>query len=307
MEKENETAGLIYGILAYTVWGILPVYWKLLDIIPATEILAHRIFWSFVFVGVLLLASGSWKKVVEVCKSKKNIFLIFLCASIVSVNWGIYIWAVNSGQVVESSMGYYINPLVVFIFSVTILKEKLNFWQIIAIILAAVGVLIITLQYGKIPWIALSLATTFATYGLLKKLVNVDAMGGLALETSIIAPMALIYIIFRQVQGVGAVGSVSIVTLLILVGSGIVTATPLLWFAEAARRIKFSTIGFLQYIAPTLQLFLGVVVFKEPFTTTHLFSFGFIWGALVIYTLSNIGILKNRAYRGGVIKETTRP
>jgi len=287
--QENEKAGLIYGILAYTVWGILPLYWKLLNIIPAYEILAHRIFWSFIFIGTLLLYSGRWKIVVNVCKNKKNVLLIFLCAAIVSVNWGTYIWAVNSEQVVEASMGYYINPLVIFLFSVTILKERLNLWQITAIILATIGVIIITVQYGKVPWVALCLAFSFATYGLLKKLINADAMGGLALETAFSAPIALLYILYKQFQGLGAVGSIPVSTLLILLCSGIATATPLLWFAQAAGRIKFSTLGFLQYIAPTISLFLGVVVFKEPFTSTHLLSFGFIWLALIIYTLSNIG------------------
>lgn len=306
VDRERETTGLIYGILAYFAWGILPLYWKLLEAIPATEILAYRIFCSFIFVGILLLATGNWEKVVVVCKSKKNIFLIFICASIISANWGIYIWAVNSGQVVEASMGYYINPLVVFILSVTVLKEKLNLGQIIAILFATIGVLVITLQYGKFPWVALSLAVTFAIYGLIKKMINVDAMGGLALETAIIAPMALAYIIFRQVQGLGAVGSISMGTFIILLGSGVVTAAPLLWFAQATGRLRFSTIGFLQYIAPTISLFLGVVVFKEPFTVSHLLSFGFIWLALVIYTLSNVGVIKSRAYQNELAKETTR-
>ncbi|MGI6224990.1 MAG: EamA family transporter RarD [Peptococcales bacterium] len=307
MERENETTGLIYGILAYITWGVLPLYWKLLEEIPAIEILAYRIFWSFAFVGIILLATGNWKSLVDVCKSRRNIFLIFLCSSIISGNWGIYIWAVNSGQVVEASMGYYINPLVVFVFSVFILKERLNLWQVCAIGAATLGVLILTIQYGKFPWIALTLAVTFAVYGLIKKMINVDAMGGLALETAIIAPLALLYIIFRQVQGIGALGSVSIGTLLILLGSGVVTASPLLWFAQAARKLKFSTLGFLQYIAPTLSLFLGVIIFKEPFTSTHFFSFGFIWLGLVIYTLSNVGVLKNKLYHNELAKETTKP
>jgi chloramphenicol-sensitive protein RarD len=306
MDKGTNKVGVIYGILAYFAWGILPLYWKLLEEIPSIEILAHRIFWSFVFVAILLLVSHNWQEVVLIYKEKRNVLLIFLCASTVTVNWGTYIWAVNSGHVVEASMGYYINPLVVFLFSVTILQEKLNTWQIVAIIFAALGVLIITLQYGKIPWVALTLALSFAIYGLLKKLLNVDAMGGMALETAIIAPLALVYIIFRQSQGLGAVGSVSWFTLLILIGSGIVTATPLLWFAQAARRLHFSTLGFLQYLSPTLSLFLGVVVFKEPFTATHLVSFGFIWLALIIYSLANIGILEGKSYHDKLVKDIDR-
>ncbi|MDK2823984.1 MAG: chloramphenicol-sensitive protein RarD [Clostridia bacterium] len=304
--KKNELIGIIYGILAYSAWGILPLYWKLLSAIPAHEILAHRIFWSFIFVGGLMFFSGSWQPIRDVFKSRSNIILIFLCAVIISVNWGIYIWAVNSKQVVEASMGYYINPLVVFLFSVTILKEQLNTWQIISIILAAIGVIIITVQYGKVPWIALGLALTFALYGLLKKILKVDSLVGLAIETTIIAPVALAYILYRQSQGTGAVGVVSLVTTLILFASGIATATPLLWFAKAAQRIKFSTIGFLQYIAPTITLFLGVVIFKEQFTTIHLLSFSFIWAALIIYSLSNVGFLRKKVHQTKLIKEVSK-
>lgn len=290
---ENLT-GLLYGIMAYIAWGVLPLYWKLLKVIPASEILVHRIFWSFIFVSLLLMFSQDWKKVKKVAHNKKKLIIIFLASLIISGNWGIYIWAVNTQQVVEASMGYYINPLVVFLFSVVILKEKLNKWQFLSIALAAVGVIIITTQYGKVPWIALGLAISFASYGLLKKLLKVESMVGLALETAIIAPFALVYILFLQWQGTGAIGRIPWLTLLILIGSGIVTATPLLWFAMAAQRIKFSTIGFLQYIAPSISLFLGVVIFKEPFTPTHLLSFAFIWLALIIYSLSNTPFLKGK-------------
>ncbi|MFZ7101953.1 MAG: EamA family transporter RarD [Peptococcaceae bacterium] len=298
--NQEESWGLLYGIAAYAAWGILPLYWKLLNAIPALEILAHRIFWSFIFVGTLLFFTNDWDKVKAVAGNRKNAVIIFFCSVIISVNWGVYIWAVNSQQVIEASMGYYINPLVVFLFSVVILKERLNRWQLLAIALAAVGVLNITIQYGKIPWIALSLALSFALYGLLKKLLKVEAMVGLALETALIAPLACGYILLKQVQGTGAVGSIPFVTLVVLIGAGAATATPLLWFAQAARRIKFSTMGFLQYIAPTITLFLGVIVFKEPFSSTHLLSFSFIWLALIIYSGANVGLLRKKLRDGSI-------
>ncbi|MFZ5942632.1 MAG: EamA family transporter RarD [Bacillota bacterium] len=301
--SKDETTGIIYGVLAYTVWGILPLYWKLLNSVASYEILAHRIFWSFIFVAVLLYFSSDWEKMKQLLSNRKNIAVISLCSIIVTINWGIYIWAVNSNQVIEASMGYYINPLVVFLFSVTILKERLNKWQVAAILLAGAGVLIITLEYGKVPWIALGLALSFALYGLIKKLLKVDSLVGLALETAVIAPFAFSFIIMRQVQGAGALGSVPIPTVILLVGSGIATATPLLWFAQATQRVKFSTIGFLQYIAPTLSLLLGVVVFKEPFMGTHLLSFSLIWLALIIYSLSNSSLLGKKIHHSKAVKE----
>ena len=180
----------------------------------------------------------------------------------------------------------------VFFLAVTILKEKCSLWQYIAISLAAVGVLIMTIQYGRVPWIALVLAITFALYGLSKKLVDVEALTGLAVETAVIMPLALAYLIYRQVHGIGAIGTVSAPVTILLIGTGVVTATPLLCFANGAKKVELSTIGFLQYIAPTISLFLGVFVFREEFTTLHFFSFCFIWAALIIYSVSIIGDLK---------------
>jgi len=291
---KNEIIGAWYGVAAYILWGLLPLYWKLLTEISAEEILAHRIFWSFIFVGVILLFSKELTTLKKAIKDKKSLFLIALCAVIITLNWGTYIWAVNSDQVVEASMGYYINPLIVVLLGMIVLKEKFNLWQCVAIILAAIGVIVMTVQYGKIPWIALTLALTFSFYGLLKKLTNVGSIIGLALETTIIMPVALMYILFKQMTGIGALGNITLLTTFFLFGSGIATATPLLLFAKAAKRIRLSTIGFLQYIAPTISLFLGVVIFNEPFTKTHLVSFGFIWVALVIYSLSNISLKKKK-------------
>lgn len=296
MEREkvigNDVSGVWYGVLAYTAWGILPLYWKLLAVVPAMEILAHRIIWSFIFVGTILLATGGWATLQTVVANKKNLCYLFLCGFLISLNWFTYIWAVNSGHVIEASMGYYINPLVVVLLGVVILKESLTRWQSVAILLAGTGVVIMTLQYGRVPWIALILAGTFATYGLSKKLIQVDSISGLALETMIVMPVALFYIVTRQTQGLGALGRVPLQTSLILCGSGIVTATPLLWFAKGAQRIKLTMIGFLQYIAPTISLLLGIFVFKEYFSLIHFISFSFIWAGLLIFLVSNLATAK---------------
>lgn len=287
-------SGVWFGILAYTAWGVLPLYWKLLNLVPALEILSHRILWSFILIWLIILVTGGWQFVGNAFADKKNILLIFLSGILISINWFTYIWAVNSNHVIEASMGYYINPLVVVLLSVVVIKERLNRWQGIAIILAATGVMIMTVQYGRIPWVSLVLASSFALYGLLKKLVKVDSMTGLALETSIIMPIALAYIISKEVQGVGALGVNPIATSLLLVGSGIVTAVPLLWFGMGTQKIKLSMMGFLQYIAPTISLILGVFVFKEHFPPAHLISFGFIWAGLLVFAVSNIRDARGR-------------
>lgn len=285
-------AGFFYGISAYTLWGFLPLYWKLLNEIPAPEILAHRIFWSFIFVGALIYFQGNLKKCKEVFYDKLSTFRL-LCATVfITFNWGTYIWAVNSNHVVEASMGYYMNPLIVVLLGTLVLKEKLNFWQKVSLVLATIGVSIMTIGYGQVPWISIILASSFALYGLMKKMIPVGSTVSLGIETAMLMPLTLAYIVFRQVQGVGALGKISVCTTLILIGTGIATALPLLFFAKGARRIPLSSMGFLQYIAPTISLILGVFVFKEPFERIHLISFGFIWCGLIIYSISQINQMK---------------
>lgn len=291
--ENSTTIGIFYAVAAFTLWGLLPLYWRLLNQIPAGEILAHRIFWSFIFLTGILIINSRLNGLKQVIMNSKNLIGISFCAIIISINWGIYIWAINANHIVEASMGYYINPLVSVLLGIIVLKERLDFWQKISLAFASLGVIIIALQYGKIPWIALSLAVTFALYGLVKKLVDIESIVGLTFETAIIMPIAFVYIIFKQVDGMGAIGVVPLSTTLILFGSGIVTATPLLWFAKAARRVPLSTVGFTQYISPTISLFLGIFVFKEQFTKIHFLSFGFIWCGLILYSLSQTGILKN--------------
>ncbi|MCR4435679.1 MAG: EamA family transporter RarD [Clostridiales bacterium] len=291
--QNNKLTGVIYGVSAYTLWGLLPLYWKLLTPVPADQILAHRIVWSFVFVAALLLFSGGLSHLLGIVKDKKKLLFISFCSVLITVNWFTYIWAVNSSHIVETSLGYYINPLMAVFLGMTVLKERLGIFQYIAFALAAAGVIILAVQYGKIPWISLVLATTFALYGLFKKLVAAESAAGLALETAVVTPLAVAYLAFKQVTGTAALGSVPPVTAVLLLCTGVATAVPLLWFAKGTKRTELSTMGFLQYISPTISLIIGVLIYKEQFTRTHLISFGFIWAALVVFSFSQVSAARN--------------
>ena len=285
MDQENKL-GIIYATVAYILWGFLPIYWKLVQHVPADEILAHRILWSFVFMIIIVLASGKLWPFFRECKlilhDKKKLIGISAASVIISINWLTFIWAVNSEHVVQASLGYYINPLVSILLGMIVLKESLSKRQLLSFILAAIGVINLTISFGVFPWVSLVLAFSFGLYGLLKKMVDIGAMFGLTIETMIVTPLALIYLIVipdstlapdMMFSGSGA----------LLFGAGIATAIPLLLFAAGAKRIPLSMVGFLQYIAPTLMLILGVFLYDEPFTQAHLVSFLFIWVALIIY------------------------
>lgn len=295
MSKQNTSAkeipGVAYAMAAYIFWGFLALYWKALSQVPAGEILAHRVIWSFLFVAVLLLATGRWSELKTIVVQRRKMLGVFLAAILVSINWFIYIWAVNSNHIVEASLGYYINPLINVALGILFLKEKLNFWQSVSLTLAAIGVGIITFQYGNIPWVALSLALSFGLYGLIKKMTNIDSIIALAMETVFILPVALIYVFYVQSTGVGSYGTGSWNTTILLTCAGVVTALPLLWFAQGARKVTLSTMGFIQYLSPSISLLIGVFIFKEAFTATHLLSFGIIWVALIVYAFSRTLLL----------------
>ncbi|MEL1135894.1 EamA family transporter RarD [Desulfitobacterium sp. THU1] len=296
MEEKSSKIGVLYAFAAYIAWGLLPIYWKTLQGVPAREILAHRIVWSFAFVAILILLKKQWGRIGIVLRDRSKLFGLLLSALLITANWYIYIWAVNSNKVVEASLGYYFNPLLVVLMGIIVLGERIDRWQIVSLILAAIGVLILTLEYGKIPWISLGLAVTFALYGLAKRLVNVDSLLGLALETAVVTPIALIYLLVG-VNGGGVIGGTGVSTMLLLMGTGIITAFPLLWFANAAKSVPFATIGFIQYVSPTINLLLGVFVYHEEFTATHAWSFGFIWVALAVYSISRIFFLRRANLR----------
>ena len=295
MMQRTQVSGTWWVLGAYIIWGFLPVYWKALQSVPPIQVLAHRIFWSFVFAALLLWRQKRWAEFRWTFRSSRNRWLVVLTALIVSTNWFLYIWAIMNDHVVDTSLGYFINPLVTVLLGMLFLRERLTLWQVAACILGLAGVLYLTLQYGKIPWIALYLAFSFGFYGLLRKTARVESLTGLAAETGLLSPFLLTLIFLWAVKGTGVVGHTSFGIHVLLVGAGLVTATPLLWFTIGVRRIPLSTAGFLQYLAPSMQLLLGVAVYKEPFTSTHWISFGFIWAGLLIYSVSTAGLFRKKS------------
>ncbi|PKR84312.1 EamA family transporter RarD [Heyndrickxia camelliae] len=290
--EQDEKKGIMYAAFSYIFWGVLPIYWKWLQHVSADEILANRILWSFIFMIILLVITKKWKKFVDTLKnikSNRKIVLSLIVASIfITLNWFIYIWAVNADHIVEASLGYYINPLISILLGVFVLKEKLSIIQIITFLLAALGVLILTLSYGHFPWIAFGLALTFGLYGLVKKVIKVDSSIGLTLETMTVTPFALMFLIYLSVKGNLTFFTGSAETDLLLIGGGVVTATPLLFFAKGAQAIPMYLLGFLQYIAPTIMLILGVFFYSEQFTKAHMWAFICIWSAIIILSVTNV-------------------
>ncbi|MFC2157410.1 EamA family transporter RarD [Acidobacteriota bacterium] len=279
--------GTLYAIAAFSVWGVLPIYWKALQHVSSLQILAHRILWSFVFLVFLMTVGKRWNGIKTSLSQPKTKVILLVTTVIITINWLTYIWAVTHGHIIDSSLGYFINPLISVFLGVIFLKERLNVLQIVSFCLALVGVLYLTFQYGRIPWIALTLAFTFGIYGLLRKTVRIDGLSGLTVETAIISPVVLSFLIFVNFRGDGVFGSADLGTHLLLIGAGIATSAPLLWFVNGARRIPLYSIGFYQFIGPTLQFIIGVFLYKEPFTQSRLLGFIFIWGALVLFLISN--------------------
>ncbi len=294
-QRKEQVAGVAAGAGAYILWGFLPLYWKLINHVPSEEILAHRMIWSFVFMLIVLMFLRRIKKFVtelkELIANKKKLIGLLFAAIFITINWFTYIWAVNNNHVVEASLGYYINPLVSVLLGIVFLKERLSFWQIISFTFAAIGVSILTFNFGSIPWVAISLAVSFGLYGLLKKLTALGALTGLTIETMFITPVALLYVSFLVKDGSNSFVLSEPMTTALLFGAGVATAIPLLLFATGANRVSLSMIGFLQYIAPTIMLVLGVFLYNETFSQVHMISFIFIWIALAIFTLSNTRLL----------------
>jgi chloramphenicol-sensitive protein RarD len=277
------------------MWGFLPIYWKILRHVPSTQILAHRVIWSLVFLVILLFIQGRWREAKIFLPFYPNTLIFIITAFLLGINWLTYIWAINSDQIVESSLGYFINPLVNVFLGMVFLRERLYRWQMLSLILALMGVLFLILQYGRIPWIALVLALTFGTYGLLRKTSRAGSMVGLFFDTAILSPIFLTYLIILHAHESSAIFCIDRRTDILLMGAGVVTAVPLLLFAHGARRIKYSAVGFFQYIAPTGQLLIGVFLYEEPFSTTHVISFGLVWAAIIIYSISTFIMYKRKS------------
>lgn len=281
-------SGLINAILAYVMWGLLPLYWKLFESVPAGEILSHRIVWSFVFVAALVAYQKRWGEIGKLLANKAALTRLTICSLLITANWLIFIWAVNNGHVIETSLGYYLTPLLNVLLGVLFLREKPNRGQWLAVALAGTGVLLVAVDYGSFPWISITLAGTFGLYGLAKKKVKQEASIGLLTETTIVLPLALLYGGYLAAKHADTVWALPVSSVILLLLSGVATALPLLFFAKAASRLPLSTLGFVQYIAPTISLILSLLVFNETISPVLLISFSFIWIALVVYAVASI-------------------
>ena len=278
--------GVLYTLSAYILWGILPIYWKALKQIPAGEILAHRIFWSFLLLIAIIVFTKKWPEFKQTFATFKGIMSVIFGSILICINWLIYIWSVNSNHIVEASLGYYINPLFTILLGMIVLKEKPDKWQFLALFIATAGVIFVAIQFGHIPWVALSLAVSFSLYGLVKKLSKVSSLNGLAAETMIIAPLAFGYLFYKINDGSGTYSSLPVLVIVFILFSGLITSIPLLLFSQGAKRVSLTTLGFLQYLSPSISLMLGIFLYKESFTNTDKISFGCIWAALAIYSFS---------------------
>lgn len=283
--------GIALGVSAYLVWGVLPMFWKLLESVSSTEILAHRIVWSIVFLAVVISVRHNWEHVRSL--EMRTVARLMGAGLLLAINWGTYIWAVNSGHIVETSLGYFINPLLSVLLGVVILRERLEPGQWAAVAIAALGVTYMTVQVGSLPWIALLLAGTFALYALLKKQrADVGPVESLTIEVSAILLPALAFLTYRGITGEGAFLADGAGTTTLLALTGVATAVPLMLFGAAAHRIKLSTVGILQYIAPSIQFLIGVFVYSEEVTGHELIGFVFVWIALAVFTTH--GVLRSR-------------
>lgn len=275
--------GFWSGVAAYTIWGLVPLYWKLLKHVPAIQVLGHRIVWSLAVLIVLVAALRRDRRTALASVSRRVVGLYAIAAGLIAANWFLYIYAVNAGFIVETSLGYYITPLVNVLFGVLFFHERMRPAQWVSIALAATGVVQLTFAYGALPWIAFGLAASFGSYGLAKKKAPLDPVEGLTLETAILAPVAIVYLMLLHRMGEGAFLRTGATSDALMIGGGLVTTVPLLLFAAAVRTVPLSVIGILQYIGPTLQFLLGVFVYHEPFSRTQLIGFSIVWAALVIY------------------------
>lgn len=296
--------GILCGLGAYGAWGLFPLYWPLLARAGAVEILAHRIIWALVFAIVLtalLRRRGLWAQL----RQRRDLGLLAIASAVIALNWGVYIWAVNNGHVVETALGYYINPILSILLGVLLLRERLPRWQWAAVGLALVAVVVLTVEFGRPPVIALVLATSFASYGLLKKHIHVDALLTLVVESAFLFLPALAFLLYRESAGLQTFGHAGWLHTVLLITSGIATVLPLLCFTAAATRIPLSTLGLLQYLTPTLQFLIGVLYFHEAMSTGRWAGFVLVWIALVI--LAAGGLLTYRSARRGTTALLAHP
>jgi chloramphenicol-sensitive protein RarD len=297
---DNRTrSGLVAGLAAFLAWGLLPIYWKALGQVPPLEILCHRIVWSALFSALILTVLGRWGEAGLAFRVAANRRMIWFSGLLIGVNWYLFIWAVNTGHVVEASLGYYINPLVNVLLGFLFFKDRLRRLQLAAILLATIGVVNLILSLGIFPWISLALALTFGLYGLVRKMMGVESLPGLFFETTALSVPALAMLVWLFLTGSLALGTLGPGTDLLLVGAGAVTSLPLLAFAFSTRRLRLVTVGILQYLAPTSMFLLGVFAYNEPFSRAHLITFACIWAGVALYTAESL-LLSRRIKRLGI-------
>ena len=290
--KSHETAAVLAGLGAFITWGLIPGYWKMMRAVPATEILAHRYVWTFAFLTGLLTWQRRWAEVRSNAQSVRTIAYCIASGCIISVNWFLFIWAVLIGRIIETSLGYFMTPLINVLFGALFLGERLTRWQFASVLLALLGVLNLTFGYGQFPWIALLLCISFGLYGLLRKKSGTAAIPGLFFETVLVTPVAIAFLLILQSKGQLVFGHKGAWLTTLLLTTGVVTAVPLVWFGHATRHLRLTTVGFLQYLSPTFSFLLGVFIYHEPFSRAHLITFSLIWIALVVFTVEAITRLR---------------
>jgi chloramphenicol-sensitive protein RarD len=294
--RPQSLVGVACGSSAFLIWGLSPLYWKMLQAVPAFEIIMHRMVWSFLFLIPILLLRRRWHDFTAVFRNLRIILVLLSTSVIVGTNWFVYIWAINHDHVLQASLGYFINPLVNVLLGMVFLRERLRPLQFLAVGLAGIAVLYLVLQYGEFPWVALFLAFSFGFYGLIRKVAPVTALVGLSVETLVLSAPALAYLFYLAAAGSGSFLRVNILVDLLLMGAALVTALPLLLFTLGARRLHLSTVGFLQYIAPSCMFLLAVLAFHEPLYRHQLWTFLLIWAALSVYSVDSLIFYKRAAY-----------
>jgi len=288
VSRSESVLGVIYAGAAFVIWGLAAVYWKELGSVPPLEIIAHRVAWSFFFLFSLIILQRQWNQFVVILQNPRMLLILLSTSILVGANWLLYVWAVNNNHLLQASLGYYINPLVNVVLGMVFLKERLRRPQILAVLLATIGVLYLTIQYGQFPWIAICLAMSFGLYGLIRKVAPVSPLVGLTVETLLLALPAIGYLLYLDFQGTGTIFRVSLKFDLLLIGCAPLTAVPLLFFTAGAKRLYLSTVGLMQYIGPSGMFLLAVFYYHEPFSTAQIWTFVMIWTALVIYSTDSV-------------------
>ncbi len=291
-DRAQQRLGVVYGVAAFGAWGLLPLYFKAVGSVPTLEVLAHRIVWSLVLLGIVTAVRGDAGRLLALLRDARVRLVLSATTVLIALNWGVFIWAIDQERLIEASLGYFINPLVNVALGFVFLRERLRPVQAVAVGLAVVAIAYLTVDYGRLPVVSVVLALSFGFYGLLRKRAPVTGVQGLTVETLLLTPVAAGWMLWREAQGLLHFTHAGARLDGLLVAAGVLTALPLIWFAESARRLRLASVAFLQYLAPTGQFLLAVLAFGEPFTRTHAVAFGLIWAALALYTFDMVRSLR---------------